>query len=797
MNIPMKWLTDYVDIDSDIVTFTDAMTMSGSKVEGYEKLGEDINLVVVGVILEIKQHPDADKLVITQIDVGSEVIQIVTGADNINVNDYIPVALNGSTLPGGLKIKNGKLRGIESNGMLCSIEELGFTTEEFPDAPAHGIFILDQPYELGMDVKKIFGLDDIIVEYEVTSNRPDCFSVLGIAREAAATFNKAFKYPEMVYEEIKGNPSDYASVTIEDEKLCPRYIGKIIQDVKIAPSPKWLQQKLRAAGVRPINNIVDITNFIMIEMGQPMHAFDVETLEDKKIIVRKAKEGEKIITLDNEERTLDSSMLVIADAKKPIAIAGVIGGNNTKITDKTTTILFEAANFEGTSIRLTSKKLGVRTDASTKYEKYLDPNNVEAATNRACQLVVMLGAGKVVEGVIDVYPLKRLPVTIAYNADKINRLLGTNISEVEMVNIFKRLEFSVNQEARNVIVPTFRPDLSCEADLAEEVARIYGYDKIPVTLATGTPTVGKKSFKQKIEDITHIVMEDCGLSEAMTYSFESPKVFNKLNVPEGHELRNTVAISNPLGEDFSNMRTTTVNGMLNALSTNYNRRNEAVKLYELGTIYVPKSLPLTELPNELLKLTIGLYGSCDFYDAKGVIETLIEKFGFIDKISYDPKIEVPFLHPGRRAGILVNGNKELGYIGEVHPTVSDQYEIGERAYIAVVDMSLLIKYANLDHSYQQIARYPAVNRDIAFLVKDEVIVQDIENILKQRCGKILEGFKLFDVYKGAQIEEGYKSIAYSLVFRSNDHTLSEKEINKVMSKVVNGLEFDLGAKLRQ
>lgn len=796
MNVPMKWLNDYVDIDCDIVTFTDAMTMSGSKVEGYEKLGEEIDLVVVGKIMDIQQHPDADKLVVTQINVGSEVIQIVTGANNIKVDDYIPVALNGSTLPGGVKIKSGKLRGVESNGMLCSIEELGFTSEDYPDAPEHGIFILDKPYELGLDVKTVFGLDDIVVEYEITSNRPDCLSVLGIAREAAATFNKPFKYPEVTFPEIKGNPADYASVTIDNETLCPRYMGKIVKNVKIEPSPKWMQQKLTAAGVRPINNMVDITNFIMIEMGQPMHAFDVETLEDKKIIVRTASEGEKIISLDNEERTLDASMLVIADAKKPIAIAGVIGGDSTKITDQTRTILFEAANFEGTNIRLTAKKLGIRTDASGKFEKYLDPNNIENAMQRACQLVTLLGAGEVVEGVIDVYPVKRTPVTITYNPDKINALLGTKVSEVEMVRIFKSIECTVDEVGRTVICPTFRADLSREADLAEEVARFYGYDNIPVTLAIGTPTVGKRNYKQKIEDYTKIIMEDCGLSECMTYAFESPKVFAKLNLPEDHPLRKTLVISNPLGEDFSIMRTTTINGVLNALSTNYNRRNDSAKLYELGKVYLPNAVA-TELPNEFLKLTIGMYGKCDFFDAKGVIETLIEKLGFMDRISYNPTTSSPFLHPGRKASLLIDGTIELGYIGEVHPTVAENYELEERTYIAEIDMSLVVQYADTDHKYQQIAKYPAVNRDIAFLVKDEVLVQDIENVLKQRAGKTLENYQLFDVYKGTQIEEGYKSVAYALVFRAKDHTLSEEEINKIMSKVLNGLEYDLGAKLRQ
>ncbi len=797
MNVPMSWLKDYVDIDCDIVTFTDAMTMSGSKVEGFEQMGQDMDKVVVGRIEKIERHPDADKLIVTQINVGSETIQIVTGADNVKEGDYIPVALNGSSLPCGMKIKSGKLRGVASNGMLCSIDELGFSKENYPEAPEHGIFILDKPYELGMDVKKIFGLDDTVVEFEITSNRPDCYSILGIAREAAATFKKDFKYPEVSFPQIKGNPSDYATVQIQNEELCPRYMGRIIQNVKIGPSPKWLQQKLTAAGLRPINNIVDITNFILTEMGQPMHAFDVETLAGKQIIVRNALQDETIVTLDGEERKLDGSMLVIADAVQPIAVAGVIGGELTKIGETTKTVLFESANFEGTSIRLTAKKLGIRTDASGKYEKYLDPNNVEAAMDRACQLITMLGAGDVVEGALDVYPGVRTAKTLNYSPQRINALLGTDISEDEMARIFTSVECVVDQTAKTVVVPTFRPDLECEADLAEEIARFFGYDNIPVTITMHTPTVGKKNYKQKIEDITRLVMEDCGLSEAMTYSFESTKVFDKLNIPEGDDLRKTVTIINPLGEDFSNMRTQTVNGMLNSLSTNFNRRNESAKLYELGTIYIPKALPVTELPDEQSKLTIGMYGGCDFYDAKGVVETLIERLGFIDKLSYNPKIELPFLHPGRKAGIIINGQKEIGYIGEVHPEVADHYDIGERVYIAVIDMALVTKYTDMEHKYTQVAKYPAVNRDMAFLVKDEVLVQDIENIIKSRSGKILESYKLFDVYKGNQIQAGHKSIAYALAFRASDRTLNEKEINKVMDKILNGLENELGAVLRK
>jgi len=797
MNVPINWLKDYVDIDCNIDEFCDAMTMSGSKVEGYEKLGEEISKVVVGKILEIEKHPDADKLVVTKVDVGSEVIQIVTGANNINVDDYIPVALAGSTLPGGIKIKKGKLRGVESNGMMCSVEELGFSTDDFPEAPEDGIYIFEKPYELGMDVKPIFGLDDIVVEFEITSNRPDCFSILGIARETAATFNKELKRPKTTYSEVSGDANSYASVEIKNPEYCGRYMGKIVKNVKIGPSPKWMQRKLIAGGVRPINNIVDITNYVMIEMGQPMHAFDVSTLEDKKIIVRTAQKGEKITTLDGEDRVLDESMLVIADAKQPIAIAGVIGGEHTKITDSTNAILFEAANFDGTSVRLTSKKIGLRTDASTKFEKYLDPNNVEEAMNRACALIEELGAGEIVEGVIDSYPTKREKKTVSYSVEGINKLLGTDITEEEMIRIFRKVEFEVNEDEKTVVAPTFRPDITCEADLAEEVARFYGYNNINTTLASGTPTVGKKTYDQKIADITKVIMETCGFNEAKTYSFESPKVFEKLNIGEEDSLRNTVTISNPLGEDFSIMRTTTLNGMLNALSTNYNRRNEDVRLYELGKVYVPKALPLTELPEEKVKLTVGMYGNCDFYDIKGVIETLFVKLGFIDKVTYSPSVELNFLHPGRKASIIINEQKEIGYIGEIHPDVTDNYEIGERTYIAVIDMDMIVRYSNLSHSYKSITKYPAVNRDIAFLIKDEVLVQDIEKIIKQRGGKILESYNLFDVYKGEQIDEGMKSIAYSLVFRASDRTLSEKEINKVMTKILNGLETELNATLRK
>jgi len=798
MQIPMKWLKEYVDIDLDINEFCDRMTMSGTKVERVEYLGEEVQNVVVGKILEIENHPDADKLVVTKVDVGEEIIQIVTGADNIKVNDYVPIALVGALLPGDIKIKSGKLRGVESNGMMCSVEELGFSREDFEDAPEHGIYIFPKQMDLGISVKPYFGLDDAVVEYEITSNRPDCFSILGIAREVAATLKKSLKYPEMHFSaEAAGNLSEYASVEIQEPELCARYMGRIINNVKIQPSPRWMQTKLIKAGLRPINNIVDITNYIMLEMGQPMHAFDVETLEDKKIIVRNAKEGEELISLDGETRKLYPSNLVIADGKKPIAIAGIIGGENTKITEKTTAILFESANFDGTSVRLSTKKLGLRTDAAAKYVKYLDPNNVEMAMNRACHLIELIGAGHILNGTLDEYPVKRERNIIEYNPKSINRLLGIEVSEDDMVSTFSRLECEVDALKKIVVAPTFRPDLAIEADLAEEVARFFGYDLIPTTLATGTPTIGQKNDKQKIEDMTKVVLESCSISEALIYSFESPKVFDKLLLPEGHPLRSSIEIINPLGEDFSMMRTQSINGMLNVLATNYSYRNEDVKLYEIGKVYTPKSLPLTELPDESWKVTIGMYGHVDYYDMKGAVETLIEHFNFLDKISYSAEVDAPYLHPGRKAEILINDVKSLGYIGEIHPTVLENYGIEERAYIAVLDLALIVKHTNMLHDYTSVPRYPAVNRDIAFLVKDEIMVQDIQKVLKQRGGKLLESYNLFDIYKGEQIKEGHKSIAYKLIFRAGDHTLTEKEITKAMSKIMQGLEMELNAELRK
>ncbi len=795
MNISMKWLKQYVEIDADINTYCDAMTMSGSKVETYEELGENISGVVVGKILNIEKHPDADKLVVTQVDVGIETVQIVTGADNISVGDYIPIALPGAKLSEGLKIKKGKLRGIESNGMMCSVEELGLNREDFIEAPEHGIYIFNEPKELGIDAKPYFGLDDIIVEYEVTSNRPDCYSVIGIAREAAATFDKELKLPKPEYKTYPGAIDKFMKVSIKNDKLCSRFVGKVITDVNIEESPKWLKDNLRACGVKPINNLVDITNFIMIETGQPMHAYDLDLVDFPEIIVRAASNGEVIQTLDGEERSLDESMIVIADSEKPIGVAGIMGGESSKVFETTKTIFFEAATFNGTSVRKTSKKLGLRTDASSKFEKHLDPNLAMYAMERACQLIDMLGAGKVMETGIDVYPCVREAKTIAYDVDAINKLVGTKVSEDEMIRIFNRLELEVNKEDKTLVIPTFRPDLNVNADLAEEVARMYGYDKIPVSLATGTPTVGKKNHKQKITDITRRMMEACGVSESMTYSFESPKAYNALSIGEEHPLHKYVTISNPLGEDFSVMRTTTVNGILKSLATNYNQRNENVRLYEIGKTYLPKELPLKDYPVEGEYLTIAMYGDVDFFDVKGVLETLFIRFGMVEDITYNGGIDLPFLHPGRKASVSYK-EQELGYLGEVHPDTLDNYNIGIRSYLAVINMNELVKVAAMTRSFKPVPKYPSVNRDLALLAKQDIAVGQIEFYIKQRGGKILESYQLFDVYQGSQIKEDYKSVAYSLTFRAADHTLDEAEVSKAVTKILKGLEFELGVTIR-
>lgn len=798
MNLPMRWLSDYVNIKADTQDFIDKITLSGSKVESVNYLAKEVSNVVTGKVVEIEQHPDADKLVVTKIDVGGEEnLQIVTGATNLYVGAIVPVALVGATVYHDgeiVKIKKGKLRGVESFGMMCSVEEMGFTRNDYPEAPEYGIYIFQEEVALGEDVKKLLEMEDEVVEFEITSNRPDCFSVLGLAREAAATYRVPFKYPEIKVEEKgEGKTEDLVQVEIKNSELCPRYIARAVKNVKIGPSPLWLRHRLTAAGIRPINNIVDITNYVMLEMGQPMHAFDIDCIEKGKIVVRNAEDGEKITTLDGVERVLDSSMLVIADENKAVAVAGVMGGENSKITENARAIIFESANFNGPNVRITAKKLGLRTDASSKYEKGLDPNAAFDAVNRAVQLVEMLGCGEVCKGMVDSYPNKRESWSVEYSSEGINNLLGTKLSDEEMIELFDLIE--VKADGKKAIIPTFRPDLLTEADLSEEIARFYGYDNIETTLAAGTPTVGKKSYSQIVEDKIMDTMISLGLSEAKCFSFESPKVFDKLNISSDSKYRNAITISNPLGEDFSVMRTITLNGMLNSISTNYNRRNESAYLFEMGKVYIPKNLPLTELPKEENVLTIGMYGDIDFYGIKGVTEELFEVLGMKDVVEYSPKNDIPFMHPGRLAEISVKGDS-LGYVGELHPTIAERYNIDTKAYIAVISIDKLCGYANFERKYKALPKFPAMTRDIAVIVKDEVIVKDIEDIIKEKGGKLLETIQLFDVFKGKQIPEGYKSVAYNISFRASDRTLTDEEVNAPMKKILKELEEKLEAKLR-
>ena len=806
MNTSLSWIKAYVpELDVTAQEYTDAMTLSGTKVEGYEELDADLDKIVVGQIDKIEKHPDADKLIICQVNVGAETVQIVTGAPNVKEGDKIPVVLDGGRVAGGhepgqrvaggIKIKKGKLRGVESAGMMCSIEELGSNREMYPEAPEYGIYIFPEDTEVGADAVELLGLHDVVFEYEVTSNRVDCYSVVGIAREAAATFRKEFVPPVVTAVGNDENVNDFIKVTVEDPDLCPRYTARVVKNIKIGPSPKWMQRRLASVGIRPINNLVDITNYVMEEYGQPMHAYDLDTIAGGQIVVRRAKENETFVTLDGQERKLDESVLMICDGEKSVGIAGIMGGENSMITDDVHTMLFEAACFDGTNIRKSSKKVGLRTDASGKFEKGLDPNNAEAAMNRACQLIEEMGAGEVVGGMVDVYSKKKEPVRVPFDADEINGLLGTNISKEEMLSYFKKIDLEYDEASNEVIAPTFRHDLFRMADLAEEVARFYGYDNIPTTLPRGEATTGKLSFKLRVEEIARDIAEFCGFSQGMTYSFESPKVFDKLLIPSDSPLRNTVDIMNPLGEDYSIMRTTSLNGMLTSLATNYNRRNKNVRLYELGNIYLPKSLPLTELPEERMQFTLGMYGDGDFFSMKGVVEEFFEKIGLHKKETYDPNAGKPYLHPGRQANIIYDG-VVVGYLGEVHPDVADTYGIGTKAYVAVLDMPEITKRATFDRKYTGIAKFPAVTRDISMVMPKEILVGQVEEVIEKKGGAYLESYALFDLYEGAQIKEGYKSVAYSIVFRAKDKTLEEAEISQAMEKILAGLE-ELGIELRK
>ena len=804
MNTSLKWIKALVPgLDCGVQEYVDAMTLSGSKGEGYEQLDADLDKIVIGQVTKIEKHPDADKLVICQVNVGSETLQIVTGAPNVFEGAKVPVVLDGGRVagghdgtktPGGIKIKKGKLRGVESSGMMCSIEELGSNREMFPDAPENGLYIFDEDAPVGENAVAYLGLDDSVVEYEITSNRVDCFSVLGIAREAAATFHKEFVPPVVTETGNNEDVNDYIKVSVKDQDLCSRYTARVVKNIKFAPSPKWMQERLRAHGIRPINNLVDITNYVMEEYGQPMHAYDLDTIEGKEIIVRRAAAGEKFVTLDGQERQLDENVLMICDAKKAVGIAGIMGGENSMITDHVTTMLFEAACFDGTNIRKSGKRIGLRTDASAKFEKGLDPNLAMEAMNRACQLVEELGVGEVVGGAVDIYPVKREGVKIPFEPDKYNKLLGTDILAGDMIGYFKKIDLGYDEATNEILVPSWRQDLLCDADMAEEVARFYGYDKIGTSLPSGESTAGGKSFKLRMEEKAREIAEFCGFSQAMTYSFESPKVFDKLLIPEDSKWRKTVVISNPLGEDYSIMRTLPLNGMLTSLSTNFGRRNKDVRLYEMGNIYLPKQLPLTELPEERMQLTFGMYGDGDFFTMKGVIEELLYQTGLRKKAQYDPHAELPFLHPGRKAAIVYDG-AVIGYLGEVHPTVAANYAIKERVYIAVIDMPEIVSRASFDYKYEGITNFPVSSRDLSMVVPKNILVGDIEKVFEENGGKYLENYELFDVYEGEQIEKGFKSVAYSLKFRGKDKNLEESDITGAMDKILSGLK-NIGIQLR-
>ncbi len=803
MDLSMKWLADYVDCKCDIKTFCADMTMSGSKVEGYKEEGDYLSNVVVGKILSVVPHPDSDHMVITQVDVGEdEPVQIVTGAQNVNEGDFVPVAKHKSTvLHDGkpVKITKGKLRGEVSNGMLCSLGELGLAKNDFPYAIEDGIFILgdDCDKTVGMDLKKAIGFDDTKVEFEITSNRPDCMSIIGLAREAAATFNVPLNVPKPEFKGIDGSISDILSVKVENKELCPRYMAGIVKNVRIKPSPRWLRERLRACGVRPINNFVDITNFVMLEYGHPMHAFDLRYVDGASIVIRNAEQGEKITTLDGVERELSEEMLVIADANKPVAVAGVMGGEFSGIMDDTTTVVFESACFDGASVRTTAKKLGMRTEASSRYEKGLNPNNTYDALMRAFQLVEELDAGDVVRTFIDADSCDKEHKSVEFDSEWINNFLGTDIPESEMIEYLTRLGFEVKDG--KVISPYYRIDIECKADIAEEVARIYGYNNLPSTIISGVAQA-QRTPKQKFEKKIKNAMLSMGVNEISTFSFISPKYFDKINLPEDSKLRNTVTITNPLGEDTSVMRTTILPSIFEVLARNYNFRNTECAIFELGNEYIPVDGEV--LPIEPLRLGIGMYNtdnSVDFYSLKGIVEGILDKAGIEE---YDIERaeagccfdEISAFHPGRTAVIKIDG-EEIGIFGELHPGVLDNYSIGTRAYAAKINVPELMAKSNSDKKYRPLPKFPATTRDISVVCDDSVPVAHIEKAIKKAVGEILEKITLFDVYKGKQIEDGKKSVSYSISMRSHDGTLTDEQADKAMEKALKALS-EMGINLR-
>jgi phenylalanyl-tRNA synthetase beta chain len=794
MLVSLSWLKEFVDIDEDAKTIAEGLTMSGSKVEGIKSYGKEISNVVVGQIVSLEKHPNADKLWVGIVDIGSEKLQIVTGAENIKAGDYIPVALHGATLPGGVKIKRSKLRGVESQGMMCSAEELGLDESLLPEYQRNGIFILP-PLPLGMDINEALQLKDDVLEFEITPNRPDCLSVVGIARETAATFRKSFRMPEIRVTEVEEpNP---ARVTIEAPDLCYRYVARVVKNVKIGPSPIWMQVRLLKAGIRPINNVVDVTNYVMLELGQPLHAFDLDKVKNKHIIVRRARDGEKLVTLDGKERILDSSMLVIADEEKAIGLAGVMGGENTEITDSTVNILIESANFKGSNIRHTSKKLGLRSEASARFEKGLDPEITVLACERAAQLMEKYCGGEVLKGIVDEYPKPMGRTVLTVRPDRINKFLGTNLATSEMIEILRSLEFEVVEkgEELEIKVPHFRKDVTMEADIAEEIARLYGYNNIEDSLMKNAQTtLGSLTKEQQLEEKAREVLLACGLNEIVTMSFMGERDLDRINVPKDSVLRKAVKIINPLGEEQSLMRTTLLPFMLNVAYTNYSRKVGEFRAFEISRVFLPKELPLKELPEEVKTISLGMYGKeVDFYTIKGVIEELLEVMGIVD-VEY-VRAEEPSYHPGRSAKILF-GEEVLGVFGEVHPDVLENYDLPVRVYAGELNLDKIIKFANVDKKYNPLPKYPAVERDIAVVVDEDLFVAEVEEVIKEAGRGFVEKTALFDVYKGPNIPEGKKSVAFSIWYRSYEKTLTDEEVNEVHARIVKALEEKLGAKLR-
>ena len=804
MKASLSWIKDYVkDLNVTDEELINTLTLTGTKAEGFERLDKNLDKIVTGKILKIEKHKDADKLVVCQVDIKEKTIQIVTGATNMKENDIVIVCLDGGKVASshkdgknenGFIIKKGNLRGVLSEGMMCSIEELGRTRFEFPDAPEDGIYILPKQTEIGVDAIDLLGLRDSVYDFEITSNRVDCYSVIGIAREVAASFNKEFCMPNINITKTDKKTSDFIDVKVENSNLCPRYIARVVENIKIGPSPKWLRDRLVSVGIRPINNIVDITNFVMEEYGQPMHAFDYDTLEDKKIIVKTAKKGDEFITLDSQKRILDDDTLLICDGKKPVAIAGIMGGLNSMITKNAKTLLFEAAVFNGANIRKTSKKIGLRTESSGKFEKGLDPNNALNAINRACSLIEELGCGDVVYDVVDVCSSLPEVKRIIFSENEINNILGTNISKDEQLSLLSKVELEYDSNTNEIIVPSFRQDVLNIADLAEEVARLYGYDNITSSLPKSNSVFGGLSYKLYLENRVKESARYLGYSQAMCYSFESPKVFDKLLLPNDSWYRKAINIANPLGEDFSIMRTLPLGGILTSLSLNYNHRQTNVKLYEMGNVYIPKKLPLEELPIEEMELSLAGYGFGDFFDIKGDVEDILSEVGLKNKITYDTSEPLPFLHPTRQARMIYN-HTDVGYIGAVHPSVCKNFEINTDVYIAVIHMSRIQDLASFDYKYKYVPKFPALTRDLSIIIPKKMQVASLENIFDKEGGSILESYHLFDYYVGDNIEKDKKSVAYKFIFRANDRTLLDEEVNKKIEKIVSELE-KIGAYLR-